>query len=287
MLESDNRIMEIISAALREDVGMGDITTECTIPTDLQGQGVFIAKAAGVISGLEIAQAVFQHVDPELHFAFHVKDGMSVMRGMQLATVTGHVSSMLTGERVALNFLQRMSGIATRTSAFVKQVEGLPVDIMDTRKTVPGLRVFDRMAVRHGGGKNHRFGLDDMVLIKDNHVAVCGGVREAVELVRARLASRNQMKVEVEVDTLAQLGSLLECDGVDFILFDNFSLDDLAIAVRLARVRRPEISLEYSGNVSEHSVRDIAETGVNRISVGALTHSVQALDISFDILARE
>lgn len=287
MLESDNRIMEIISAALREDVGMGDITTECTIPTDLQGQGVFIAKATGVISGLEIAQAVFQHVDPELHFAVHVKDGMSVMRGMQLATVTGHVSSMLTGERVALNFLQRMSGIATRTSAFVKQVEGLPVDIMDTRKTVPGLRVFDRMAVRHGGGKNHRFGLDDMVLIKDNHVAVCGGVREAVELVRARLASRNQMKVEVEVDTLAQLGSLLECDGVDFILFDNFSLDDLAIAVRLARVRRPEISLEYSGNVSEHSVRDIAETGVNRISVGALTHSVQALDISFDILARE
>lgn len=283
---TDNRMLDVIASALREDIGLGDVTTECIIPTDLPGTGVFVAKANGILSGLEVAEAVLQMVDDGLVVERHLADGMPLLRGARIATVHGSVASMLTAERTALNFMQRMSGIATMTSAFVHLCEGTQAGIYDTRKTAPGLRAFDKQAVRDGRGRNHRFGLDDMVLVKDNHVAAAGGVREAVDLVRARLAGRTDIRVEVEVDTITQLVTVLECEGVDMILLDNFALDEMEMAVRLVRQRRPEVQIEASGNVNEQTVRDIAGTGVDRISIGALTHSVRALDISFDVEMR-
>ncbi len=213
-------------------------------------------------------------------------DGMPVLRGADLAIVRGSIASMLTAERVALNFMQRMSGIATATASFMKLVDGTETQILDTRKTVPGLRVFDKLAVKHGRGTNHRFGLDDMVLIKDNHIAAAGGLTSAVELVVARLGSDRKIKVEVEVTDLNQAIEALACEGVEIIMLDNFSVDEMSTAVKLIRSRKPELKIEASGNVSEQSVRSIAETGVDMISVGALTHSVRALDISFNIRQR-
>ena len=283
----DSAMLQRIEAALREDVGTGDITTECTVPTDLQGEGVFTAKANGILSGLEVAATVFHLVDDALVIDAKFTDGMPVLRGADIARVSGSIASMLTAERVALNFLQRMSGIATATAAYMKLVEGTEVQILDTRKTVPGLRVFDKLAVRHGRGTNHRFGLDDMVLIKDNHIAAAGGLRSAVELVVNRLPADRKIKVEVEVADLNQLIEALACTGVDVIMLDNFTVDEMSTAVKLIRARKPEIRIEASGNVSEHTVRSIAESGVDMISVGALTHSVRALDISFNISGRQ
>ena len=279
----DSRMLDAIAAALREDIGLGDITTECTVPTDLPGTGIFSAKGNGVLSGLEIAAAVLQLVDERLVVDAQVRDGMPLLRGMNIATVRGPVASMLTAERTALNFLQRMSGIATMTSAFVKLTEGLPVKIMDTRKTAPGLRAFDKQAVRDGRGVNHRFGLDDMVLIKDNHIAAAGGIGEAVQLLRARMPKDRRLQVEVEAASMQQVLEVLACEGVDVIMLDNFRLDEMERAVSLIRSRKPALEVEASGNVSEETVREIAETGVHRISIGALTHSVKALDISFNI----
>ena len=282
----DSAMLQRIESALREDIGIGDITTECTVPTDLQGEGMFVAKANGVLSGLEVAATVFHLVDETLVIDAKCNDGMPVLRGAEIARVTGSIASMLTAERVALNFLQRMSGIATATAGFVKLVEGSGARILDTRKTVPGLRVFDKLAVRHGRGTNHRFGLDDMVLIKDNHIAAAGGLRSAVDLVASRLPAERGIKVEVEVADLNQLIEALACTGVDVIMLDNMTVDEMTTAVKLVRARRPEIKIEASGNVSEQTVRAIAETGVDMISIGALTHSVRALDISFNISAR-
>ncbi|MDX9758161.1 MAG: carboxylating nicotinate-nucleotide diphosphorylase [Bacteroidota bacterium] len=282
----DSAMLQRIEAALREDVGTGDITTECTVPTDLQGEGVFVAKANGVLSGLEVAATVFHLVDEDLVIDARFTDGMPVLRGADIARVTGSIASMLTAERVALNFLQRMSGIATATAGFVKLIEGSDARILDTRKTVPGLRAFDKLAVRHGRGSNHRFGLDDMVLIKDNHIAAAGGLRAAVELVVNRMPAERGIKVEVEVADLNMLIEALGCTGIDVIMLDNMTVDEMTTAVKLVRARRPEIKIEASGNVSEQTVRAIAESGVDMISIGALTHSVRALDISFNISAR-
>lgn len=279
----DSELIRTIEAALREDVGAGDITTEATIPRDRQGHAVLIAKANGVIAGLEVAHAAFKLVDERLSWREHLKDGMPVLRGARIASLAGSVASILTAERVALNFLQRMSGIATMTSMFVRLVEGLNVKIIDTRKTVPGLRAFDKWAVRLGGGSNHRFGLDDMVLIKDNHIAAAGSIEEAVRAVVMRLPIERTIKIEVECDTLNQVTETIGCEGVDVIMLDNFSLDDMHTAVRMIRLRKRDILIEASGNVNLETVRDIAETGVDLISVGALTHSVKALDISLDV----
>ncbi|MBL0175635.1 MAG: carboxylating nicotinate-nucleotide diphosphorylase [Ignavibacteria bacterium] len=276
-------MLDAIANALREDVGMGDITTECTIPTDLPGVGIFSAKANGVLSGLDIAAAVLALVDERLEVEAHLRDGMPLLRGMKIATVRGPIASMLTAERTALNFMQRMSGIATLTASFVKLTEGFAVKIMDTRKTAPGLRAFDKQAVRDGRGVNHRFGLDDMVLIKDNHIAASGGIAEAVRLVRARMPRDRRLQVEVEAATMQQVLEALSVDGIDIIMLDNFRPDDMARAVKLIASRKPAMEVEASGNVSEETVRDIAESGVHRISIGALTHSVKALDISFNI----
>ena len=283
----DSAMLQRIEAALREDVGAGDITTECTVPTDLPGEGILTAKANGVLSGMEVAATVFHLVDESLVIDAKYADGMPVLRGSDIARVTGSVASMLTAERVALNFLQRMSGIATATASYVRLVEGTDVEILDTRKTVPGLRAFDKLAVRHGRGTNHRFGLDDMVLIKDNHIAAAGGITEAVELVTARLPKDRGIKVELEVADLNQLIEALGCEGVDIVMLDNFTIDEMSTAVKLIRTRRPGLRIEASGNVSESTVRGIAETGVDMISVGALTHSVRALDISFNISERQ
>jgi nicotinate-nucleotide pyrophosphorylase (carboxylating) len=283
----DDNMTQVLSQALREDVGLGDITTDCTVPSDLQGQGIFLAKANGILSGLDVAATVLSMVDRDLMIETKVSDGMPLLRGMHIATVRGSIASMLTAERVSLNFLQRMSGIATMTAGYVKLVEGLNVQVLDTRKTAPCLRAFDKMAVRHGRGTNHRFGLDDMVLIKDNHIAAAGGLKEAVELVVARLGEHRRMKVEVETDTIAQVMEALSCPGIDIIMLDNFTLAEMEIAVDLIRRSDPSIKIEASGNVNEQTVRDVAATGVDMISVGALTHSVKALDISFEISVSE
>ncbi|MFA6235365.1 MAG: carboxylating nicotinate-nucleotide diphosphorylase, partial [Bacteroidota bacterium] len=209
----DSTLLTRIETALREDVGTGDITTECTVPTDLQGEGVFTAKANGILSGMDTAATVFHLVDPELIIDAKYIDGMPVLRGADLAVVRGSIASMLTAERVALNFMQRMSGIATATASFMKLVEGTEVQILDTRKTAPGLRAFDKMAVKHGRGTNHRFGLDDMVLIKDNHIAAAGGLKSAVDLVIGRLPADSRLKVEVEVTDLNQVIEAISCGG--------------------------------------------------------------------------
>ncbi|PLX31506.1 MAG: nicotinate-nucleotide diphosphorylase (carboxylating) [Ignavibacteria bacterium] len=282
----DSTMLQRIEMALREDVGTGDITTECTVPTDLEGEGVFLAKANGVLSGLEVAATVFHLVDRDLVIDARVTDGMPVLRGVEIAVVRGKLASMLTAERIALNFLQRMSGIATAAASYVKLIEGLDVKILDTRKTAPCLRAFDKLAVAHGRGTNHRFGLDDMVLIKDNHIASAGGLKEAVELVAARLPAESRIKIEVEAADLNQVIEALGCERVHIIMLDNFTLDEMATAVKLIRGRRSDVQIEASGNVNEQTVRTIAETGVDMISVGALTHSVHALDISFNISER-
>jgi nicotinate-nucleotide pyrophosphorylase (carboxylating) len=283
----DSTMLQRLETALREDIGTGDITTQCTVPTDLQGEGVFTAKANGILSGLEVAATVFLIVDRDLIIDAHYTDGMPVLRGADIAVVRGSIASMLTAERVALNFMQRMSGIATATASYVKLVEGTNARILDTRKTVPGLRAFDKLAVKHGRGTNHRFGLDDMVLIKDNHIAAAGGLASAVELVVGRLGPDRRIHVEVEAADLNQVIEAIACEGVDIIMLDNFTIDEMTTAVKLIRARKPSLKIEASGNVSEQTVRTIAETGVDMISVGALTHSIRALDISFNIQERK
>ena len=283
----EGAMLEVIERALREDIGTGDITTLCTVPTDLPGEGIFTSKANGIVSGLSVAATVFALVDQDLSFKSSLTDGMPVLRGSRIAEVTGSIASMRTAERVVLNFLQRMSGIATAAASYMKLIEGTGVHILDTRKTAPGLRAFDKLAVSHGRGTNHRFGLDDMVLIKDNHIAAAGGLRAAVELVTGRLGTEKRIKVEVETSSLSQVNEALHCDGIDIIMLDNFTLDEMETAVRLIRAGSPAMRIEASGNVNEQTVRAIAEAGVDMISVGALTHSVRALDISFNITSSE
>jgi len=267
----------IIRAALAEDIGDGDVTTENTIPEDSQLTGRFLAKEGGVVAGTEVARRTFELLDGRTSFHVLTGDGRRVKRGQVLATVTGPGRAILSGERVALNFLQRMSGIATAARRYTDAVAGTHAVILDTRKTVPGLRLFDKWAVRLGGAANHRTGLYDMALIKDNHIAAVGSITEAVRRVRA--GDSLGRPIEVEVTNLAQLAEALDLP-IDRILLDNMTLSMMAEAVRLAGGRIP---LEASGGVTLRTVRSIAETGVDYISIGALTHSVNALDISLDL----
>lgn len=267
----------LIQRALAEDVGDGDVTTLATIPADLQYEGTMLAKASGVVAGLTVAHQSFLQIDPTVQFTPLVEDGAHVTAGANIAKVQGAAQALLTGERVALNFLQRMSGIATLTSRYVAAVAGTRARILDTRKTVPGLRLLDKWAVVLGGGHNHRIGLYDMAMIKDNHIAAAGGISAAVERVRQRWG--HQVPVEVEVTNLEQLHEALTLD-VDQIMLDNMGLAVMREAVGLVNGRVP---LEASGNVSLETVAAIAATGVDYISVGKLTHSVEALDISFNL----
>ncbi|MHB9133138.1 MAG: carboxylating nicotinate-nucleotide diphosphorylase [Armatimonadota bacterium] len=270
-------IQPIIDLALAEDIGTGDITAETTIPADATAHAVLLAKADGVLAGLAIAARVMHTVDPRLEFFPHIDDGRPVSPGERLAEISGPARSLLTAERTALNFLQRLSGIATATARYVQAVAGTRAHIVDTRKTAPGHRVLDKYAVRAGGGSNHRFNLSDGVLIKDNHIAAVGGVTEAIRTARA--GAPHTVKIEVEVVTLEMARHAVEA-GADIILLDNMSLEEMRACVELIAGRA---LTEASGGVTLDRVRAIAECGVDLISVGALTHSVQALDISLEV----
>lgn len=271
-------IDKIIEQALLEDIGTGDITTESIIPSNLKAKGIIKTSENGVVAGLYIAYLVFKKLDSEIIFEEKIKDGAKVVRNKVLAEITGPARTILKGERVALNFLQRMSGIATITSKFCQQVKDLPVRIVDTRKTTPGLRILEKYAVRMGGGYNHRFGLYDAVLIKDNHIAVAGGIKSAVNSIRKQIS--HMIKIEVEVENLSQLQEALEMK-VDIIMLDNMNLNTMKKAVKTVKGKA---LIEASGGVTLEKVRKIAQTGVDLISVGALTHSVKSLDISMEIL---
>ncbi len=278
---SDSRVSRIIEEAILEDVGMGDITTENIIPSDVLGKGNIVVKESGIIAGLDVASLVFQFVDPELTLTPLFADGSWVETPAVVAKVDGPLASILRGERTALNFLQRMSGIATMTRKYVEAVAGTGVQITDTRKTAPGLRMLDKLAVKFGGGVNHRFGLDDMVLIKDNHIVAAGGIGPAIERCLKNLASRRlKVSVEVEARTLEEVYTASKYAGVKRIMLDNFSVDDMKKAVRAIN---HAVEVEASGNISLSNVKTVGQTGVDIISVGALTHSPKALDISLEV----
>jgi nicotinate-nucleotide pyrophosphorylase (carboxylating) len=273
----------LIDLALTEDLSdETDVTSRATIPEGARGEAALVARSPGVLAGLDAAERVCKRVDPKLEFAAVRQDGYRVGKGETFATVEGPIRSILMAERTALNFLQRLSGVASLTRQYVDAVAGLPVKILDTRKTTPGWRLLEKYAVRMGGGTNHRIGLFDMVLIKDNHLAAMSPRETAIEqAIRAARAAFPNLPVELEVDSLDQLEQAL-ASRPDFVLLDNMNVDLLRRAVARRNAIAPTIQLEASGGVTLDTVRAIAETGVDRISVGALTHSAKALDIALD-----
>lgn len=268
-----SEIVECLKRALEEDIGPGDVTTNSIVPADAVLRGRILAKATGVVAGLDIAEAVLVLLEDRIDFTPSVAEGAQVTGGTVLANISGSARALLTGERTALNFLGRMSGIATLTRQFVDRVSGTSARILDTRKTAPGLRAIDKLAVKRGGGENHRIGLFDMVLIKDNHIDFAGSITAAVERVRA---AGTDLEIEVEARTLEDVKEALNL-GVERILLDNMTPDVVRQAVALNSGRA---KLEASGNVTLENVRQIAETGVDFISVGALTHSARVFDVS-------
>ena len=274
-------IMAAIGEFLAEDIGRGDITTQATVARDVRAQGRFLAKEYLVICGLEIAEGVFVHLDPEIpEMETSYRDGDEVEEGTVFGTLKGFADILLTGERVALNLIQRMSGIATLTKQYVRAVEGTNAFIVDTRKTTPGLRMLEKYAVTVGGGRNHRMGLDDGVLIKDNHIALAGGITEAVSAAKRSVGHLH--KIEVEITNWAQLREAIQA-GADIILLDNQSPEETAKLVEMSRSLNPNVLIEASGGMDRDRVRAYAEAGVDLISVGRLTHSARAVDISFKI----
>ena len=270
-------IRNIVQSAIEEDVGATDITTTAALTGEEIGKAMALAKSAVVVAGIDVFKETFFFVDPGMQFKGCCKDGEFVEKGGCLGEISGNLSRILTAERVALNFLQRMCGIATLTRRYVDEVKGTKAKILDTRKTAPGLRYLDKYAVRIGGGHNHRYGLHDGVLIKDNHIAAAGGISQALTRVRGRLP--HTLKVEIEVKNIQELEEAIS-SGADVIMLDNMSLEEIRKAVAVTGGR---VLLEASGNVTLANVRKIAETGVDFISVGALTHSVPASDISLKI----
>jgi len=273
----DFLIAPLIEAALREDIRSGDITTAALIPPGATAQARMVFRESGVVCGLAVARIAFQSLDPNATIEVTLADGATVEPGEAVLTVQGEAAAILTGERVALNFVQRLSGVATLTRRFMEAVTGTGASIADTRKTTPGLRLLEKYAVRCGGGSNHRFALDDLILIKDNHVALCGGIESAVT--RARRHAGHAVRIEVECDTLEQVREAVAARA-DIILLDNMKPDQLREAVQIIDGRA---IAEASGGVNLDTVRAIAESGVNLISVGALTHSVRSLDVGLDI----
>lgn len=265
---------EIVDRALLEDIGRGDLSAEATVPPDRMGKARLVAKAAGRIAGLDVASYAFRRIDPQLEIECVVQDGADVKPGDDVMHIRGAARSILSAERVALNFLQRLSGIATATAAAVRATQGTRAIIVDTRKTTPGLRVLEKYAVRVGGGRNHRFGLDDAVMIKENHITAAGGIAQAVRAARAYLGHMH--KIEVEVETLEQVDEALAA-GADAILLDNMDLEAMGQAVH--RIAGKAI-VEASGGIRPETVADVARTGVDVISLGWITHSAPALDLS-------
>ena len=270
------QFQELIDRALQEDIGTGDLSTRI-LPDDLTGLAKLYAKQEGVVAGLSLVVQVFQRVDPRIQVHVLAKDGDSVKVGGIVLELVGSLSSILQGERTALNFLQHLSGIATATKRAVDRVAGLSVSIVDTRKTLPGWRMLQKYAVRVGGGQNHRFGLYDAVMLKDNHLAAVGGLTEAVERIKAQVG--HMTKIEVECESLEQVKEAVTC-GVDVIMLDNMSLEEMREAVQYIDHRA---IVEASGGMKEERLRDVALTGVDLISLGALTNSVKALDFSLDL----
>jgi len=266
----------LIRLALEEDLPHGDITTDNLIPPESITRGILVAKEKGIIAGLPVAERVFKIVDSSITFSSLVPEGSQVNAHLHIAEIKGPSRAILKGVRTALNFLQRLSGIATHTHQFVKAVDGTKTQILDTRKTTPGLRMLEKYAVRQGGGTNHRFSLSDMVLIKDNHLQIVGSIRRAVQQVRRHIG--NQVKVEVEVTSLAEAQEALEA-GADWIMLDNMSLEEMRPVVEDIK---GQAILEASGNITIERAREIASIGIDYISVGRLTHSVKALDISLE-----
>ena len=270
-------VKTLIQTALNEDIGSGDITTDNLIDPELTGRSVLIAKEPLVLAGIDIARQVFQDLDTTIEFEALLSDGDTADTGDSLAHIRGNLAALLKGERTALNFLQRLSGIATNVAAHVRLLEGSPVQLVDTRKTTPGWRVLEKYAVRVGGAHNHRMGLYDGVLIKDNHIAAFGGVAASISHIRKHVS--HLVKIEVEVSTLAQVEEALQA-GVDVIMLDNMSLEDIKAAVA---VIQHAAHVEVSGNVTQANLPALANTGVDIISIGALTHGARSVDISMRI----
>jgi len=282
LASSWKQVEHIIENALAEDVASGDVTTEALIPSDLEGRASILVKGDGVLAGVEVAKAVFVHVDPSLRAEVLIQDGAKVRKGDVVANIEGRVASILRAERVALNFLGRLSGIASETARYVEAIAGLKAKITDTRKTTPGIRFLEKYAVRAGGGRSHRQHLGDGILIKDNHLAALRslglGLKEAIE--RARRSST--LKIEVEVESIDGARQALEA-GADIIMLDNMAIEDMRQVVEIAR---GGALIEASGGITLENVRQVAETGVDLISVGALTHSAKALDLSLELETR-
>jgi nicotinate-nucleotide pyrophosphorylase (carboxylating) len=270
-----------VTRALDEDLGRaGDVTSIATIPEHTPARAILVARQAGVIAGLPLAVATFERLSPDIRIEAQLRDGAVVAAGLHVLTINGPARAVLAGERTTLNFVGRLSGIATLTADYVRHTVGTKLRICCTRKTTPGLRALEKYAVRCGGGFNHRFGLDDAILIKDNHIAVAGGVRPVLE--RARGHAGHLVKIEIEVDTLAQLREVLDTGLADVVLLDNMDIPTLTEAVKLARGR---VVLEASGGVTQSSIAKIAATGVDYASSGALTHSAPNFDVALDIEA--
>lgn len=274
MYLNDIMLDKLIMNALSEDVGTGDITTESTIPETARAHGLYKAKESGVLCGIGVAARVFELIDRDIEFTPLKRDGDRIEKGEIIAEVRGKATNVLTGERVGLNLMQRMSGIATRTAEAVAQVEGTGAKICDTRKTTPGLRVIEKYAVKVGGGTNHRFNLADGILIKDNHIVAAGSITNAVRAARAN--APHTLKIEVEVETFDELNEALDA-GADIIMLDNMSCEDMKKAVGIVNGRAVT---EASGNMGDRNLKEVADCGVDLISIGALTHSVRSLDIS-------
>lgn len=278
MKSADQLIDGLITLAFAEDIGDGDHTTLCCIPSTEMGKSRLIIKESGVLAGVEMARRIFKHFDPDMRMDIFICDGTEVKRGDIAFTVEGRVQSLLQTERLVLNVMQRMSGIATTTRRYVKALEGTKTRVLDTRKTTPGMRMLEKEAVRIGGGVNHRIGLFDMILLKDNHVDFAGGIEQAITRAQSYLKEkRKKLKIEIEVRNFKELDEVMKVGGVDRIMLDNFSPSDTREAVRRIGGR---YETESSGGITFDTLRDYAECGVDYISVGALTHSIQSLDMS-------
>lgn len=272
-------IDEAVTRALAEDLGRaGDVTSVATIPADTQAHAVLVARQAGVLAGLPLAVATFHRLSPDIRIQAHAHDGVNVAKGVHVLTISGPARAVLAGERTALNFVGRLSGIATLTSDFIRHAGVTKMRVCDTRKTTPGLRALEKYAVRCGGGFNHRFGLDDAILIKDNHIAVAGSIKAVLQ--RARAHAGHLVKIEIEVDTLDQLREVLATGLADVVMLDNMDIATLQEAVKITEGR---VVLEVSGGVSLSSIAEIAKTGVDYASAGALTHSAPNFDVALDI----
>ena len=279
MLSVDQLEEKLIELAFAEDIGDGDHTTLCCIPEDAMGKSHLLVKEDGIIAGIELAKKVFDKFDPTMKMEVFIEDGTPVKKGDIAFEVTGKIRSLLQTERLMLNIMQRMSGIATMTHKYVERVAGTNCHILDTRKTTPGLRMIEKQAVKIGGGMNHRIGLFDMILLKDNHVDFAGGIENAIDRCHAYLKEKGlDLKIEIEVRNFDELDRVLEKGGVDRVMLDNFSVPDTKKAVDIINHR---LEVESSGGITYDTIRDYAEQGVDFISVGALTHSVKGLDMSF------